>query len=81
MNRYTFVIQIHPGGLSTLENLSTNERIRLSDLATVGPQIERWLAGLSEGAGSDGARSATDNGPGISPEPAPRSDRPADPAS
>jgi hypothetical protein len=47
MTRYTFVVQIHPDGLSTLENLSTHERIRVSDLATVGPQIERWLEGLT----------------------------------
>ncbi len=46
VTRYTFVVQIHPDGLSTLENLSTHERIRLTDLATVGPQIEEWLAGL-----------------------------------
>ena len=47
MTRYTFVVQIHPDGLSTLENLSTHERIRVSDLAIVGPQIERWLEGLT----------------------------------
>jgi hypothetical protein len=47
MTRYTFVVQIHPDGPSTLENLSTHERIRVSDLATVGPQIERWLEGLT----------------------------------
>jgi hypothetical protein len=48
MNRYTFVIHIHPGGLSTLENLSTHERVPVSDLETVGGQIERWLTGLTE---------------------------------
>ena len=48
MNRYTFVIQIHPDGLSTLENLSTSERVRISELSAVGPQIERWLATLGE---------------------------------
>jgi hypothetical protein len=46
MNRYTFVLQIHPGGLSTLENLSTSERIPIADLEAVGPQVERWLAQL-----------------------------------
>jgi hypothetical protein len=46
MNRYTFVIQIHPEGISTLENLSTQERIRVPDLAAVGAQIERWLESL-----------------------------------
>jgi hypothetical protein len=48
MNRYTFVIHVHPGGLSTLENLSTHERVRVSDLDMVGGQIERWLNGLTE---------------------------------
>jgi hypothetical protein len=43
VNRYTFVIQIQPEGVSTLENLSTYERVQVSDLTAVGPQIERWL--------------------------------------
>ena len=43
MNRFTFVVQVHPEGICTLENLSTHERVRISDLETVGPQIERWL--------------------------------------
>jgi hypothetical protein len=47
MTRYTFVVQIHPDGLSTLENLSTHERVRVTDLATVGPQIERWIEALT----------------------------------
>jgi hypothetical protein len=46
MNRYTFVIQVHPSGPSTLENLSTQERVRIADLGAVGPQIERWLREL-----------------------------------
>lgn len=54
MNRYTFVIQIHPEGISTLENLSTHERIRVSDLTAVGPQIERWLAALHGSPTADG---------------------------
>jgi hypothetical protein len=48
MNRHTFVIQVHPGGISTLENLSTHERVRISDMAAVGPQIEQWLEALRE---------------------------------
>jgi hypothetical protein len=47
MNRFTFVVQVQPDGPSTLENLSTQERVRVSDLATVGPQIERWLQSLT----------------------------------
>jgi hypothetical protein len=47
VTRHTFVVQIHSEGLSTLENLSTHERVRVSDLATVGPQIEQWLEALT----------------------------------
>jgi hypothetical protein len=47
VTRYTFVVQVHPDGLSTLENLSTHERVRVADLATVGHQIEEWLEGLT----------------------------------
>ncbi len=47
MNRYTFVVHIQPDGPSTLENLSTQERVRVTDLATVGPQIEQWLESLT----------------------------------
>ena len=49
MNRHTFVIHVHAGGPSTLENLDTQERVAVADLSTVGAQIERWLdgAGLS----------------------------------
>jgi hypothetical protein len=46
MNRYTFVVQVHPEGISTLENVSTNERVALTELAEVAPRIERWLAEL-----------------------------------
>jgi hypothetical protein len=44
MNRFTFLVQVHPEGISTLENLSTHERVPIPDLAAIGPQIERWLA-------------------------------------
>jgi hypothetical protein len=47
VNRYTFVVHAYPGGAATLENLSTHERVRVSDLAAVGPQIECWLASLT----------------------------------
>jgi hypothetical protein len=47
VTRFTFVIQIQPDGPSTLENLSTQERVRVSNLATVGSQIERWLDSLT----------------------------------
>jgi hypothetical protein len=50
MTRFTFVVQIHSDGLSTLENLSTHERVHVSELAAVGPQIEQWLEGLTPAA-------------------------------
>lgn len=56
MNRYTFVIQVHPDGPTTLENLSTRERIPLSDLDAVGAQIERWLSALRDGVGPEELR-------------------------
>jgi hypothetical protein len=63
VNRYTFVVHTYPGGASMLENLSTHERIRVSDLAAVGPQIECWLTSLAQ-HGDSGAqalpRSAAD---------------------
>lgn len=46
MQRYTFVVQVHPEGISTIENLSTNERVQVSEMEEVGPQIERWLDAL-----------------------------------
>jgi hypothetical protein len=61
MKRYTFVIQVHPDGVSTLENLTTRERIRVSDMATVGAQIEQWLGKLpSSSSPAEGRRE--DNG-------------------
>ena len=46
MNRHTFVFHVHTDGPSTLENVSTQQRVRIGDLAALGPQIERWLAEL-----------------------------------
>jgi hypothetical protein len=46
MNRYTFVVQVHPEGVSILENVNTNERVALTELAEVAPRIEHWLAEL-----------------------------------
>jgi hypothetical protein len=43
VNRFTFVVQIHPEGISTLENLTTHERVPVTELAAIGLQIERWL--------------------------------------
>jgi hypothetical protein len=57
VKRYTFVIQVHPEGISTLENLSTHERVRIGKIEAVGPQIERWLAELG-GSAATPARSA-----------------------
>jgi hypothetical protein len=68
MNRYTFVIQVHANGPSTLENLSTHERVRVVDLAAVGPQIERWLAALpSPSSPAASAPEAEDRAPAARP--------------
>jgi hypothetical protein len=48
VNRFTFVVQVHPDGPLTLENLSTRERIRMRDLDAVGPQIDLWLTSLEK---------------------------------
>ena len=48
MSRYTFIVQVHPEGIATLENLSTHDRIRLGELTEIGPCIERWLAELAD---------------------------------
>ena len=50
MTRYSFVIQVHPGGVSTLENLATRERVKIDGFETVGLQIERWLEELQADA-------------------------------
>lgn len=68
MNRHTFVIHIHPDGPSTLENLSTQERVRIADLGAVGPQIERWLSALPPASGRH-ARSS--DGDARAPDPPP----------
>jgi hypothetical protein len=70
VKRYTFVVQIHPEGISTLENLSTHERIRIEQLAEVGPKIESWLAETSE----EVKEVAIDGSPASDP-PRPRSAR------
>jgi hypothetical protein len=50
VTRHTFVVQVHPDGPTTLENLSTHERVRVTDLSAVGPQIEQWLDGPAAAA-------------------------------
>ena len=46
MARYSFVVQVHPDGVSTLENLATRERVKIGGLEEVGPRIEDWLEEL-----------------------------------
>ena len=43
MGRRTFVVHVHAEGPSTVEDLSTRERVAVADLATIGAQIEGWL--------------------------------------
>jgi hypothetical protein len=47
VERYTFVVRVHPGGTSTIENLATSERAVVVDLSTIGPQIELWTGELA----------------------------------
>jgi len=53
IGRRTFVLQVRPDGSSTLENAVTGERVRLDDLAAVGPTVERWLADTGSGPDRD----------------------------
>jgi hypothetical protein len=65
MSRHTFVIQVYGDGPATLENLTTQERVPVTDLAAVGAQIERWLANAAEdGASADGKRHVESSSPG-----------------
>jgi hypothetical protein len=68
MNRHTFVIQVHAEGPCTLENVNTRERVPVSDLDAVGPQIERWLAALREGVGPRDFRLGKTSGPDGGPQ-------------
>jgi hypothetical protein len=67
MNRYTFVIQVHADGPATLENLSTHERVPVSDLTAVGSQIERWLAAVPSSLSSSGSAPEAEDQPPAAP--------------
>lgn len=55
MNRRTFVVHVYDGGVTMIEDLSTQERASVADLAGVGTQIQRWLAaGPAEGPRTSG---------------------------
>jgi hypothetical protein len=43
MRRWSFIVQVHPGGVTVVENLRTRERVRVEELNAVGAQIERWV--------------------------------------
>jgi len=45
MSRRTFVVHVYGDGPSMVEDLRTQERASVPDLAEVGAQIERWLQG------------------------------------
>jgi hypothetical protein len=62
MKRFTFVVQVHPDGIKTLENLSTHERVPVAHLAEVGPQIERWLATVGDAHARASGESTGDAG-------------------
>jgi hypothetical protein len=71
MNRFTFVVQVHPDGVSTLENVSTEERVAIDDLEAVAPQIRGWLESLA--GGMPASRASSRRPP--APTPPPRSPR------
>jgi hypothetical protein len=62
MQRFTFVVQVHPEGITTLENLTTTERRHIGEMSEVGPQIERWVDELSPG--SNRTEAPTEPAPG-----------------
>ena len=65
MSRHTFVIQVYGDGPATLENLTTQERVPVTDLDAVGAQIERWLADAAEDApAGDRMRPVESSSPG-----------------
>jgi hypothetical protein len=70
VHRFTFVLQVHPDGVSTLESLASEERVPIADLAEVAPQVERWLEALAP-ATRDRATSASSSDPSA-PAPPPR---------
>ena len=63
--RHTFVVQVwEPGRSPVLENVRTHERVVLSDLSDVVPQIDRWLAtpGGAGDLGVEGSQASTNGG-------------------
>jgi hypothetical protein len=42
--RQTFLLQVRPDGVSTLENVGTGQRVRVDELAAVATWVERWIA-------------------------------------
>jgi hypothetical protein len=68
VQRFTFVVQVHPDGIKTLENLSTHERVPVTELVEIGPMIERWLELLDEGERASSAPGGHHRtGPGSDP--------------
>ena len=44
LRRHTFIVHVRePDGEPMLENLRTHERVRISNLADIGGQIDQWL--------------------------------------
>jgi hypothetical protein len=48
MKRLTFLVQVHPDGIKTLENLDSHERVPVAELTEIGPRIEQWLATVTD---------------------------------
>lgn len=60
LDRHTFLVQVHPGGISTVENLRTRERVRVEELGTLGDLVERWVEEAGAGNRRDGRTAKAD---------------------
>ena len=64
MSRRTFVVHVYGDGPSMVEDLRTQERASVPDLADVGAQIERWLQDAPPRTSGRGAVEVADEGVG-----------------
>ena len=66
--RHTFVVKVwEPGRSPVLENVRTHERVVLSDLSDVVPQIDRWLGDPGSGGDVRGVDGGPPSGNGAQP--------------
>lgn len=53
LGRHSFLVQVHRGGIATIENLRTRERVPVEELSTLGSLVDRWV---EEAAAADRRR-------------------------